>query len=320
MLYQKQVNDSLNGFYDADLLVNHPSKLRLHIRNTNEKFARKFARKGHKWTFKDVDDDIDKESDRKANNKDDIFCWIRDFYRQSKGIELPGTVNPTLLDYVFRQQSEPWQNLTETYLEEVKGILDSFLDFSFPSIISDREVCVKLAGFLRPRVMEAYAKADEELRNLLRDEREGILQTVNNYLIDNIAETRHDRVMHRLKRAGFGESIGPQSISPLYITKAIHLSNEEQAVYDIHDIIKSFYKVAMKRYLDNVVVQVVERHLLGKEGPLRLLTPEFVADLYDDNLAFLAGENQCTANARAEMKAKLDRLRRARDIASGIPR
>ena len=39
------------------------------------------------------------------------------------------------------------------------------------------------------------------------------------------------------------------------ITRAAHLSNEDHAVNDIHDILKAYYKVALKRYMDNVVLQ-----------------------------------------------------------------
>lgn len=54
----------------------------------------------------------------------------------------------------------------------------------------------------------------------------------------------------------------------------VHLSNEDQAVRDIHDILKAYYKVAVKRFTDNVVLQVTERHLLGLEGTVRSLSSE----------------------------------------------
>lgn len=39
--------------------------------------------------------------------------------------------------------------------------------------------------------------------------------------------------------------------------------SEEQAVHDIHDMLKAYYKVLFKRFTDNVIIQVVERHILG---------------------------------------------------------
>jgi hypothetical protein len=51
----------------------------------------------------------------------------------------------------------------------------------------------------------------------------------------------------------------------------MYLSNEDQAVYNIHDILKAYYKVALKRFIDTLVLQVVERHYLGNKGPVRYI-------------------------------------------------
>ncbi|KAL1969323.1 hypothetical protein VTN77DRAFT_9515 [Rasamsonia byssochlamydoides] len=322
MDYQKQVSDSLNGLYDANLAPGHPSKLRLHIRNMNEDFAEKFITHGHKRIFKTVDGGLDSEFTRTGDDaeEEDIYDWIRGVYRESKGVELPGTVNPTVLEYIFRQQSTPWKPLTEDYLSKVKQVVEKYLDYIFPSVIPDRDVCSKLTSFLRPQIAAGFARADAELQKILRDEREGILQTVNHYLAQNIDATRLERIIARLNKAGIRTEDRHVPVSLSMITEAVHLSNEDQAVYDIHDIIKSYYKVAVKRFLDNIVTQVVERHILGRDGPLKLFSAEFVADLSDDDLAFIAAESFSTSAARTELKNKLERLRQALDVATGIPR
>jgi hypothetical protein len=97
--------------------------------------------------------------------------------------------------------------------------------------------------------------------------------------------------------------------------KSIHLSNEDQAVNDIHDILKAYYKLAMKRFTDNVVLQVTERILLGPEGPVKALSPEMIGDLRDDELMDMAGENFATSSNRNELAAKFERFQKALDIA-----
>jgi hypothetical protein len=59
--------------------------------------------------------------------------------------------------------------------------------------------------------------------------------------------------------------------------QSVHLSNEDQAVNDIHDTLKAYYKVAMKRFTDNVVAQITERVLLGLEGSVKALNPEMIS-------------------------------------------
>lgn len=319
--YQKQVSDSLNGLYDANLASGHPSKLRLYIRNLNESFAKKFMSHGHKRIFKAVDGNFDSEFKRKSKDpEDDIYEWIRTVYRESKGVELPGTVNPMVVEYVFREQSTPWKPLTEEYLSKVKEVVAKYLGYIFPNVIGDPDVCSKLTTFLRPRIVDGFARAEEELQRILQDEREGILQTVNHYLAENIGKIRLERIQARLKNVGFNSDGQYHFVSLSMLTETIHLSNEDQAVYDIHDILKSYYKVAVKRFLDNVVIQVVERHILGKEGPLKLFSAKLVADLSDDDVAFIAAGSYSTSAARAELKSKLQRLRQALEVAGSIPR
>ncbi|RJE21174.1 DYNc [Aspergillus sclerotialis] len=136
------------------------------------------------------------------------------------------------------------------------------------------------------------ANAMEQLRTLLKDERRGPLQTVNHYFADNLAATREERFLSKLKKR----------------------SNDEQAVDDIHDILKSFYKVAMKRFNDNVVVQVVERCILGDEGAFQALTPEIIGDMSDRALEDIAGENYAISSARNELVSKIDRFQRGMEI------
>ena len=321
--YQKQVSDSLIGLYNTDLSSKHPLKLRLNIRTLNEEFADDFKHNGHRRVFKAVDGGIDKDFSRystvAAKDEEDIYEWIREVYRDSRGVELPGTVNPAVLEHIFRQQSIPWQDISERYLSRAKDAVKSYLDHIFPEIVGDQDISSKLVAFIQPKMTESMSKADEGLKNVLCDEREGVLQTVNHYMSENIAAIREERVMARLKAATQLDRYN-QPITFALVSRVVHLSNEDHTVYDIHDILKAYYKVAGKRFMDNIVIQVVERYILGGRGPLKLFTPELVADLSDEDLEFIAGESYGTSATRTELKSKLERLRKSLEVASGIPR
>jgi hypothetical protein len=94
-----------------------------------------------------------------------------------------------------------------------------------------------------------------------------------------------------------------------------HLSNEDQAVNNIYDTLKACYKVAMKRFIDNVVVQITERVLLGLEGLVKALNPEIIHDLQDNELMELTGENFATSSNGHELMNKYERFQKASDIA-----
>ncbi|KAL2845913.1 hypothetical protein BJY01DRAFT_247427 [Aspergillus pseudoustus] len=93
--------------------------------------------------------------------------------------------------------------------------------------------------------------------------------------------------------------------------KTMHLSNEQQTVNDIHDILKAYYKIALKRFTDNVVLQVVERHILGPNGPVRAFSPDMVNDLDEAELMEIAGESFSTVSTRNDLVAQRERYEKA---------
>jgi hypothetical protein len=80
----------------------------------------------------------------------------------------------------------------------------------------------------------------------------------------------------------------------------------------------AYWRIVLPRFIDNVIIQVVERHLLGRKGPLRLFNRHWINHLSDDELKDLVGEDEVTVNKRKAIKEKLegldDALKRA-DIA-----
>lgn len=242
----------------------------------NEEFARGFAKYGHNWPFMTAENTLDTEFEgdgtsddtsgaeesEKAESSDDedpeedahdIYNWIRKVHNKTKGIELQGTVHPHLIKVVFHQQSQLWEKLSTMHLNEVKNIIDQYLKVTFRKVVTEPYVLQNLERFLRPRILEGHSKADEELRKLLEDERGGILQTVNHYFAETLANIRSDREIQRLKDDGYQEG-STYHMTFENLSAARNISNDDSAVYDIHDIVKSYYKVAMKRFLDNVVI------------------------------------------------------------------
>lgn len=93
------------------------------------------------------------------------------------------------------------------------------------------------------------------------------------------------------------------------------MSNKQQAVFDIHDILKVYYKVAIKRFIDNVVVQVSERYIVEKEGPVKMFLPDLIGGFDNHILTDLAGENFSTASQRNNLVSMAAQLKEALDIA-----
>lgn len=97
-----------------------------------------------------------------------------------------------------------------------------------------------------------------------------------------------------------------------------YMSNLEHVVQEIHDILKSYYKVARKRFTDNLCMQAANYHLVtGPESPLRLFSPSFVNRLSENQLAEIAGEDPVSRRRRGALNSEIEKLELAKKVLSG---
>jgi hypothetical protein len=90
------------------------------------------------------------------------------------------------------------------------------------------------------------------------------------------------------------------------------MSNEEHVVQDTHDILKSYYKVSRKTYVDSVCRQAVIYYLLEcSESPPALFSPVFVGQLSADALEEIAGKAPALKRARERLAKEVASLNEA---------
>ena len=109
---------------------------------------------------------------------------------------------------------------------------------------------------------------------------------------------------------GYGELV---SVDDILQTTTV--SNSDHAIRDLHDILKSYYKVARKRFVDVVCMQAAGHYLVtGKDAPVRLFTPQFVNGLKEDQLDRIAGEDISTRRKREELRREIENLTNGKKI------
>lgn len=229
---------------------------------------------------------------------------------------MKGHVNPSVLETLFKHQTSKWQGIAEAHIDEVVEIIQNCNDVFFRDICPDESIREKIRARIDLDIDNSFNAAREELDSLLRDERQGPLLTNNNQYAENLTAARSDRFINGLKKLGFTDG-QYANIHFAQIKSSLHLSNEKSAIYDIHDTLKAYYGVAIKRFIDNVKNQVVARNLLGPLGPVGMFTPEYVSSLSEEELESIAGEDYATSNLRAELGAQISRLAKARVVCSG---
>ena len=99
------------------------------------------------------------------------------------------------------------------------------------------------------------------------------------------------------------------------IMKSSTASNTDHTIRDLHDILKSYYKVARKRFVDVVCMQAVDHHLItGPAAPVKLFSPTFVSGLKEDQLDRIAGEDVSTRRKREELRREIENLTNGKKI------
>jgi hypothetical protein len=99
------------------------------------------------------------------------------------------------------------------------------------------------------------------------------------------------------------------------LTQIHHMNNMQQTVQDIHDILKSYYKVARKRFIDNLCMQAADFYLVtGPEAPMKLFSSAWVYNLSPEQLESIAGEEVSVRRKRSQLKKQIKDLEAGRKI------
>lgn len=83
----------------------------------------------------------------------------------------------------------------------------------------------------------------------------------------------------------------------------------------VHDLLKAYYQVASKRFVDTICLQATGYCLLhGPRRPLGLFSPTLVAEFTEEQLEEIAGEDARVSMQRALLKKEIEDLRAAKAI------
>ncbi|KAL8669512.1 MAG: hypothetical protein Q9168_005903, partial [Polycauliona sp. 1 TL-2023] len=81
------------------------------------------------------------------------------------------------------------------------------------------------------------------------------------------------------------------------------MSNADHAIQDLYDILYSYYKVALKRFIDALSMQAADHFLItGSRTPLTLFSPAFVAGMTPGQLEEVAGEDLIIKRRRVQLE------------------
>ncbi|KAE8549699.1 hypothetical protein EYB25_008223 [Talaromyces marneffei] len=243
-----------------------------------------------------------------------IRSWIENQYRNSRGFEI-GTLNVTLISTTMKQQSDHWTSIAHGYISDVVTMTHRFILTALDIACPDDRVRRNLMSVLMERLLDRYKNAIDKVNFLLNVERSGTPLTLNHYLNSNIEKCRQKRFSSVVAKKTFNDNSHGKVVRLEDITHQHHMSNETHAVQEIHDILQSYYKVARKRFVDNICLHAVDYHLVtDPETPMGLFSPSFVGSLSKEQLEDIAGEEGALKRKRRQLGKKIKDLQEARKV------
>ncbi len=266
--------------------------------------------------------------------KSQIYQWIKDEVKSSRGTELQGTLNPDVLPVLFHKQASNWRAKSEAHFLSIQHMTISVIEKLLETICGDKHTRAKLRTLIQQANQQATSRRLSQLFERLSDILTQHLQTNNQAFEEKISHARLLRFQGALERyrssrtsqsapalAGIPAFSSPdtQLVINMRDTSALfaelHMSNSQNLEDEIHDTLKSYYDIALNDFIEYVTQLIVERYLNDPKGPLLMFSPIYVGRMDDEEVENLAAEDESMMRRRAEKEDTLARLNRAEGIA-----
>ncbi|GIZ42843.1 hypothetical protein CKM354_000609600 [Cercospora kikuchii] len=234
--------------------------------------------------------------------RDRIEEWLLKVFQANRGFEM-GTFNASILATVMKKQCSKWDDISLGLLSDAIVIVHRFISSALASICDDGNVRNALANNLSDQLHERYGFAMRCLGFLLQVEKSNTPLTLNHYFNDNLQRSRQENASGRVEEKAIETYPHGKVVQLEHALQPLRsMSNEQHIVEDIHDILKSYYKVCRKTFVDNVCRQSVIHYLLESDlSPLALFSPLYVSQLSAHVLESIAGEDPALKRQRARL-------------------
>lgn len=247
------------------------------------------------------------------------MAWIEGLYLRSRSVD-SGTFNGSILSSAFKEQSSKWSGMTKAYVSKVIVIIHRFLVMALETLCTDARISEEIWSSILDEVINRYKMAMDQAMFLVSVERDKRPYTLNHYFNENLQISRGNRMAKMLRsKAGKKVEVGSNQKATISDTLIVDLdsvknattnkSNVDHVKEEIHDILYSYYKVARKRFVDNVYHQAFDHYLLtGPLSPLVVFSQEWVFKLNAEQLEIIASESLTTKERRATLKTTIEDL------------
>jgi GTPase SAR1 family protein len=279
------------AFFESDAHDARIRKLRARINAENLRFEEELRTMGHTVEIADIHPPSPRRQSRINSSRFPIRMTRTEFIekavdpviRESAGQELLGDSNPLLVYKMFQKQSQNWDAIATRHMSIISGICEAFvrevLDFVWPGTIQERIWSALIEDQLETR----NEGANKEVQMLCKDR----CRYAKSY------DSEYTNIMKKWERKFMEVAGGPDQQPTLRpITPAEgYLAR-----------VLAYYESSSKVFMSNVIVQVIERHLV--DSLQDIFDTSRVHDMEDERIKAIFEEDEHIRNSRAKLQAE----------------
>ncbi|KAK8122958.1 Interferon-induced GTP-binding protein Mx [Apiospora sp. TS-2023a] len=244
-----------------------------------------------------------------------------------RGCELPGTFNPMMVGELFKRQIAPWQDLVSHVIEKIVHDVSRAAAAMVKHVAPDDVAKHIQSTITEPEIHELGQKLAAMAHQLLVPLEDFHPMTQNHYLTENVQKAKKERREfsiedsvisflgeNRITQGCFNGSFQVDQLIK-HIVDGIELMEPNMDKYAANlatDMVEAYYKVALKKFIDDFEVNAVEVCLMQKLP--NLFSPLVVAGLPDETVNEIAGENEDKIQQRQNLQGKLDTLQKGEEL------
>ncbi|CBX97991.1 hypothetical protein IAQ61_010094 [Plenodomus lingam] len=311
-------NDKFFG--NAAIDAGYQKRIRAIVQNLNQSFSENMAREGHYYTLIDSPNDAIRQASQKIRvlTRTRFLDRIEALMKRTRGRELPGTFNPMIITDLFLEQSRPWDALAKSHIERIALAVTKFLTHLVAHIADSSTGGALFQTLIEPELENIVKIAKRKTADLLAQHQHGHPITYNHYFTETVQNIKKERSRAELtciiqdvfKVTSLGrdepsECYHSHDYRPLLEALMEHNNPDTNryACCEALDCMQAYYKVAFKRFVDDVAVEAVDTHLISKLGDI--LSPTKIAYLTAEVVTSVAGESDEGLAKRSQLTNQL---------------
>ncbi|KAJ5500691.1 hypothetical protein N7453_009742 [Penicillium expansum] len=320
--FQSLVKAAVDGTYnepffgDAKTDEGYRKRIRAVIQNLNQKFTDKISHRGHFHHVLESEEPRSISKRQQLLKREEYVQHIGILLKKTRGRELPGTFNPLIVKDLFQEQCSPWEDITRGHITAAWTAAREFLRYAVSHVADEVTSKALFEKVILPALENVRYTLEKGSEELLMPHQRGHPITYNHYFTETLQKTRADRQKEAFRKAlqsyfdvdtlstsePVGKTVNLQGLLNSLVQTTIpdmtRFASEEAL-----DCMLAYYKVALKRFVDDIATEVIEVKLL--RAITTLFTPITAFEMPKELIGQIAGESEESQSRREQLNKKL---------------